>query len=240
MSSSAGPLTDFNKLAKPKSPNAMTKKNLKEFGQNIYSAFDEKCKENFKKSFSDILVMVPEAGLEKKQSPEDKRKIKRISQRKTKEEIEKKMTENDTDIHLSSRQSFKNRNVQRLALAFESKEEANQRIKKASPESRNRSHTIAIENIEGDLDRLMEDIKSWSDKEINWLQKAKEYHIRKKGDKETPQNGGQTLKAYLEAKGINTTQFKTVFSPNVYNQGKNYRVYKAFLNQRILFNFSRT
>ena len=137
--------------------------------------------------------MIPEAGLEKKQSPEEKRKKKRISQRQTKKEIEEKMIANDTDTHLSSRQSFKARNAQRLAQFFETKEQAAERINKASPESKNRSHTISRENIEGDFDKLLEDVKTWDDKEINWSKKAEDYNLRKKGSSEKLINRGQTL-----------------------------------------------
>jgi len=187
----------------------MTKKSLKEVGQNIYSAFDERCKENYGKSFADIIILVPEAGLQKKQSPEEKKQIRIINQRKTKQHIESKIIENDTDMHLSLRQSFTARNEQRLAQCFETKAEAMLRVNKSSPESKNRSHTLSTENVEGNLEQLLEDVKSWNDKEINWSKKAEEYGIRKKGSPENLKNGGQTLKAYLEAKGVDTTQFKT-------------------------------
>ena len=44
-------------------------KQLKMVGQAIYFSYDEKCKENFGKSLSEILILVPEAGLERKLSP---------------------------------------------------------------------------------------------------------------------------------------------------------------------------
>ena len=53
----------------------ITNKQLKVLGQVIYSTYDDKCKENFGKSLSDIPVLVPEAGLEKKLSPVEKRKL---------------------------------------------------------------------------------------------------------------------------------------------------------------------
>ena len=65
VSKSAGPLSDLNGRVKPKQVK-MTKKNLKEAGINIFSAIDEKCQENYGTSLTDILVLVPEAGLEKK------------------------------------------------------------------------------------------------------------------------------------------------------------------------------
>lgn len=44
-------------------------KQLKTVGQAIYSTYDEKCKEILEKSLTDILILVPEAGLERKLSP---------------------------------------------------------------------------------------------------------------------------------------------------------------------------
>ena len=44
----------------------------------------KKCKENFQKSLSDILMLFPEAGLQKMSSPADKKKINRNDQRQTK------------------------------------------------------------------------------------------------------------------------------------------------------------
>ena len=81
-------------------------KQLKTVGQAIYSTYGEKCKENLGKSLSDILILVPETGLERKLSPVEKRKLKRNQQRKLKTDIENKMSESDTEEHLVSRQSY--------------------------------------------------------------------------------------------------------------------------------------
>ena len=43
----------------------ITNKKIK-VGQAIYSTYDEKCTETFGKPLSEILVLVPEAGLQKK------------------------------------------------------------------------------------------------------------------------------------------------------------------------------
>ena len=62
----------------------VTNKKLKTVGEVIYATYNNKCKENFGKSLSDILILVPEAGLQKKLSPTEKKKIKRDQQRKLK------------------------------------------------------------------------------------------------------------------------------------------------------------
>lgn len=87
-----GPLSELRneakKLTSSHGPKA-TNKRLKEVGQAIYSAYDGRCKENFGKSFSEILILVPEAGLQKKLSPAEKKKAQRDKQRKMKKRCRK-------------------------------------------------------------------------------------------------------------------------------------------------------
>lgn len=65
----------------------VTNEHLKTVAQVISSAYDEKCKENFGKPFSEIHVLIPEEWLAKKFSPVEKKKLKRYQQRQTKAEI---------------------------------------------------------------------------------------------------------------------------------------------------------
>ena len=181
MTAKRGPLSeiqgDLKKLtAQPavwKSPKGakLTNKQLKNVGHVIYSMYDEKCKENFGKPLSEILVLVPEAGLEKKLSPVEKRKLKRNQQRQTKAEIENKMNENDAQEHLSSRQSYRSRQYHRLARSFETIEEAIKRARIKPPKIKERSHVPITDNIIGDLNQLLIDVKSWPNGTINWSEK---------------------------------------------------------------------
>ena len=105
-----GPLSEIQGDAKRDTTLSKTRKgfkvNNKQFkmvGQAIYSSYDEKCKENFGKSLSEILILVPEAGLERKLSPVEKIKLKRDQQRQMKTDIENNVNENDFEKHLSSR-----------------------------------------------------------------------------------------------------------------------------------------
>ena len=86
-----GPLNDMakhvNKLL-PENSNA-GKKQLKSVGQAIYSTYNEKCKNNFGKTLGEILVLVPEAGLQIKPSPEEKKKRKKKSTKTVEEKCRK-------------------------------------------------------------------------------------------------------------------------------------------------------
>ena len=130
----SGPLSEIGIEAKKltnSGPKA-TNKRLREVGQAIYSTFDDRCKENFGKSFSEILVLVPEAGLQKKLTAVDKKKLRRNQQRKMKKETENQMA-GDTTAHLMLRQSYSARQKHRLAQVFETPEEAAKRTRLTPP-----------------------------------------------------------------------------------------------------------
>lgn len=78
------------------------------------------------------------------------------------------MSQTDVDSHLSLCDSHSSRNVQRLAQSFETYEEALERTKKTPPKVKDRLHTPLVQNIEGDTEQLLEDVKSWPDEKINW------------------------------------------------------------------------
>jgi len=187
-------------------------KQLKMIGQAIYSTYDEKCKENFGKSLSEILILVPEAGLERKLSPVEKRKLKRDQQRQMKTDIENNVNENDTEEHLSSRQSYRARQQHRLAQSFETMTEATERASKTPPKVRERSHAPSADNIGGDLDQLLIDVKSWPNGPINWSEKARIYniHVRTKGQDSTTPNGGQMIKSFLQRKEVDLSRFQHI------------------------------
>ena len=61
-----------NWLAKKNSK--QTQKEVKNFGTVIYKEFDKVCKEWLGKSFGEVISLVPEAGLTKKESPVNAKK----------------------------------------------------------------------------------------------------------------------------------------------------------------------
>ena len=81
-------------------------------------------------------MLVPEAVLQKKSSPAEEKKIRRNEQRQSKKELESKMSQNDGAVHLSLRQSYSSRQVQRMALSYETFEEAKERAKTTPPKVR--------------------------------------------------------------------------------------------------------
>jgi hypothetical protein len=133
----------------------------------------------------------------KKELVEQKER-KRDEQRKVKGSLESVWKQTDTDAYLALRQSFSARQQQRLSSYFETTEQAEERIRKTSPEKLKKSHVPIPSSVEGEFDRLKEDMKSWPRKEVNWTDKAREYKIRRSSDQVIPPNAGQILKEYLK------------------------------------------
>lgn len=106
------------------------------------------------------------------------------------------------------RQSYNARQKHRLAQGFETQEEAAERTRTSPPQKRNRSHTPATNNIEGDLEQLLRDVQSWPETTVNWSEKARDYNIRVKGADQVPKNGGQIVKSILTAKGADLARFQ--------------------------------
>lgn len=186
-----------------------TKSDLKGIGENIFKTYEAHCKENLGCSFTDVILSIPPtmSGLQKRVSPTEIKKKKRDEQRKLKESLESVWKENDTNSHFALRQSFSSRQQQRLTTYFETTEQAEDRIQKTPPD-RKKSHIPSPSSVEGEFERLKEDIKSWPKENVNWSEKAREYKIRKSSDQTTPPNAGQILKEYLKSQGIDTSQFE--------------------------------
>ena len=192
-----------NTVPKKAEPN---KGELKQIANLIYTEYDKVCKENLGKSFTDVLVTLPQANLQVRESPNERRKKQRQRQRDVKSSIEQMWHSNDVDSHLAQRTSFSARTQQRLHQSFETIREAKERLEKTPPSSKERSHCPS--SIEGDLDKLEEDAKSWPvGVPINWSEKAIQYKIKGVNCNSTPQNAGQILKEYLRAKGVDIHMF---------------------------------
>lgn len=152
-------------------------------------------------------------------------------------DVEKAMNENDTDLHLSSRQSYRSRQNHRLAQSFESKEEATKRARVTPPKRKEKSHTPATENITGDLDQLLTDVQSWPKGTTNSSEKARIYKIRMVGQDATPPNGGQMIKSFLQKKGVDISCYessKNQIHPKDHSKGRALTVLKLKSNSTII------
>lgn len=185
-----------------------TDKELKGIGQFIFNEIDKSCKENLGKPFSEILHKTPESNLHIRKSPSQRRKQTKKIQKEFKNSIENNWKKNDTNAHLAQRTSFGNRNQQRLNQSFESYDEAKERTEKTPP-NRKRSHICR--EIEGDLEQLVIDARSWPPgKQVVWSEVAKKYKIKGVKHTASPPNAGQIAKEYLLSKGVDVSQFSPI------------------------------
>ena len=172
----------------------------------IFSTYEKTCKENLGKSFSEVLLAVPQLNLQKKQSPNERKKQRLEKQREFKTHVEAVWKENDVDSHLAQRASLASREKQRIYQSFETVQQAKTRLEKTPPGMKERSH-IPKEVI-GNTEQLLEDVKNWPHEPVCWSAKAKEYQIRGHTSDTTPTNGGQIIKEFLKSNGIDTTPFE--------------------------------
>ena len=205
-----GPLADIkNRSANyvPKKAQA-TKGELKAVGQMIFTAYDQTCKENLGKSFSEVLLAVPQLNIQKKQSPNERKQQRLKKQREFKAYVETVWKENDVDSHLAQRTSLAARGRQRIYQSFETIQQAKSRLEKTPPGMRERSHIP--KEITGNIEQLLEDVRSWPHEPVCWSAKAKKYEIRGNANDTTPPNGGQIIKEFLKSKGVDITPFESI------------------------------
>lgn len=114
---------------------------------------------------------------------------------------------------LGARQSFAERNRERLDMAFETRDAARERVEsqaKAEKEGKRKGkiHTGNFQKMTWDKEGLRQEVESYEDgKQINWAELARNYKItNKKG--QVAKNGGQIAKECLILEGLNLHRFK--------------------------------
>jgi len=196
----------FSSSAKPK------RNELKEISQSIYNSINKVCNQKLGKSFSEVITLVPEAELSRKESPVEKKKKSRQVKRDLKRSIEEEWAKSDVDDHLAQRVSFSTRKRQRLNQGFESKKKARERTarKRATARVVRKSHSP--KQIGGNIEQLQMDVKEWPHEPVNWMEMARRYNICKEGSGVCPKNAGQVLKELLKNQGIDISPFEAVKS----------------------------
>lgn len=108
-----------------------------------------------------------------------------------------------------NRQSLAARQRERLAMCFESYEEAKRRCETSQKaENEKRSPIGNFENMQWDKQALLEEVNSYADGTVNnWSALARQYQVKNKNG-EVAKNGGQIVKEYLKSQGVDVTKFK--------------------------------
>ena len=108
-----------------------------------------------------------------------------------------------------NRQSLAARQRERLAMCFESYEEAKRRCETSQKaENEKRSPIGNFETMQWDKQALLEEVNSYADGTvINWSALARQYQVKNKNG-ELAKNGGQIVQEYLKSQGVDVTKFK--------------------------------
>ena len=166
----------------------------RELGTAIYQTLSPICQNVAQASLSDVLHSTPKSGLQKRMTKNEQHKKRREVMRKVKNQTENQYKARDCDFVLQNRISWKKFNDIRLEQSFESREAAEERV--AAKGIKRRWHGTSKENLDIDQKALLEEASTWEkDKEINYSEVARRYGL-------TTQNGGQSIKEFLEESGV--------------------------------------
>lgn len=127
VSTCAKEATNLRKAAKKVKP---TKNTVQDTAKNIYLRINEPFKNLYNIDLAEALTKVPEIGLTHSKTKAQKQKEQRDSARQFKTTTEEQWSKVDCDTMLGTRQSFKQRDLQRKSLYFESTEAAKLRSQK--------------------------------------------------------------------------------------------------------------
>ena len=148
----------------------VTKKAIKTATSQIYEKLNAPFKNTFGVTFAKAQTNVSELGLQEKKSHAEMKKEKRKKSIVNKSCIQAKWSEKDCDTMLATRQTYSQRQEQRLSLFFESPEDAEQRANKRKRQEeegqcKKKRHSPRPEDIDFDKDGLLEKVNTMRDGE---------------------------------------------------------------------------
>ena len=160
------------RILKPSCPGnvKVTKKAMKTATSQIYEKINAPFKTIFGVTFAKAQTNVSELGLQEKKSHAEKKKERREKSRVDKSCIQKTWSEKDCDTMLGTRQTYSQRQEQRLSLFFESPEDAEQRANKRKRQEeegqrKKKRHSPRPEDLDFDKDGLLEKVNAMKDGE---------------------------------------------------------------------------
>ena len=145
-----------------------TLKAIKKAANKIYEEINGPFKELFGMSFAKAQTKTPELYLQEKKSHAELKKERREKLRIEKKQIEEQWSKRDCDTMLGTRQTYNQRQEQRLALFFETPEEAeNRAAKRKSSEDdglrKRKRHSPKPEDLEFDKDGILQEVNRMKD-----------------------------------------------------------------------------
>ena len=156
--------------------------------QNTYEAIQHK-------PFVEAIVNdCPGLGIEKRQTPAQKKKDKRKIVKECVEHLEKIQGNRDAQMVLEEGLSLRSYNRIHLSQSFESPK---QKAERGISEHK-KLHSPSQDSITWDTAAVMNELTNWnSEKKINWSELARKYGV-------PGRNGGQIIKEYAKCYGVDT------------------------------------
>ena len=148
----------------------VTKKAIKTATSQIFEKINTPFKNIFGVTFAKAQTTVSVLGLEDKKSHAERKKERRKKSTVDKSSIQEKWSEKDCDTMLSTRQTYSQRQEQRLSLFSESPEDAEQRANKRKRQEdegqcKKKRHSPRPEDLDFDKDGLLEKVNAMRDGE---------------------------------------------------------------------------
>ena len=176
VSASVKQAAKLRKSSKAVKPSAAT---IKDTAKNIYLKINQPFKNLYNTDLAEALAKVPEIGLTKSKTKAEKQKERREATRRMKNKTEEQWSKVDCDTMLGTRQSFRQRDLQRKSLYFESTEEAKNRStkRKALEEAglrKKKRHSPDPASVTFDKEGLLQ--------EVNSMKKGKKVRINCRGN----------------------------------------------------------
>lgn len=145
-----------------------TLKAIKKAAPKIYEEINEPFKELFGISFAKAQTKTPELSLQERKSTAQLKKERREKLRLEKKQIEDEWSKRDCDTMLATRQTYKQRQEQRLAIFFETPDEAeNRAAKRKNLEEqgvcKRKRHCPNPDDLTFDKDGLLQEVNKMKD-----------------------------------------------------------------------------
>ena len=148
----------------------VTKKALKAATKEVYEKINAPFEKTFGVTFVVAQTSLPELNVQVKKSRVELKREMRNKSRAEKKNIQDQWAQKECDTMLGTRQTYSQRQEQRLSLYFESKEDAENRSNKRSlaeeqGQRKKKRHSPKPDDLEFDKDGLLEEVNAMKDGE---------------------------------------------------------------------------
>lgn len=166
---------------------ALEQQGLKTFTSNVLKELNRVYEDEATTSFTDSLLQTKSLGLERKKTPNEKRKEKRDTQKKIVKKVTEHFSEKATITLLTEGESKRKYHRKRLAQSFCSPEE---------PLSKRKKHSPNFERVSWDTEKLRTTLLNRpTEALINWSEVGREHGI-------SGENAGQVVKEFAKENNI--------------------------------------